>query len=44
MVSKLDHCLNDLLYRYKVGALKMEPVAIVWSAIIRVVFVPHCRY
>jgi formyltetrahydrofolate deformylase len=29
LVSKLDHCLNDLLYRYKVGALMMEPVAIV---------------
>jgi formyltetrahydrofolate deformylase len=29
MVSKLDHCLNDLLYRYKVGALSMDPVAIV---------------
>ncbi len=29
MVSKLDHCLNDLLYRYKVGALHMDPVAIV---------------
>jgi formyltetrahydrofolate deformylase len=29
MVSKLDHCLNDLLYRYKVGALAMDPVAIV---------------
>jgi formyltetrahydrofolate deformylase len=29
MVSKLDHCLNDLLYRYKVGALHIEPVAIV---------------
>jgi formyltetrahydrofolate deformylase len=29
MVSKQDHCLNDLLYRYKVGALPMEPVAIV---------------
>lgn len=29
MVSKLDHCLNDLLYRYKVGALRMDPVAIV---------------
>ena len=29
MVSKLDHCLNDLLYRYKVGALPMDPVAIV---------------
>jgi formyltetrahydrofolate deformylase len=29
MVSRLDHCLNDLLYRYKVGSLPMEPVAIV---------------
>ena len=29
LVSKQDHCLNDLLYRYKVGALKMDPVAIV---------------
>jgi formyltetrahydrofolate deformylase len=29
LVSKFDHCLNDLLYRYKVGALPMEPVAIV---------------
>jgi formyltetrahydrofolate deformylase len=29
MVSKFDHCLNDLLYRYRVGALVMEPVAIV---------------
>jgi formyltetrahydrofolate deformylase len=29
MVSRLDHCLNDLLYRYKVGALRMHPVAIV---------------
>lgn len=29
MVSKADHCLNDLLYRYKVGALSMDPVAIV---------------
>jgi len=28
MVSKLDHCLNDLLYRYKVGALPMQPVAV----------------
>ena len=26
MVSKLDHCLNDLLYRYKIGALPMQPV------------------
>jgi len=29
MVSRLDHCLNDLLYRYKIGALPMNPVAIV---------------
>src|SRR5260221_2152329 len=29
MVSKFDHCLNDLLYRYKIGALAMDPVAIV---------------
>jgi formyltetrahydrofolate deformylase len=29
MVSKQDHCLNDLLYRHKVGALRMDPVAIV---------------
>jgi formyltetrahydrofolate deformylase len=29
MVSKQDHCLNDLLYRYKVGVLPMDPVAIV---------------
>jgi len=29
MVSKLDHCLNDLLYRYRIGALPMQPAAIV---------------
>jgi formyltetrahydrofolate deformylase len=29
MVSRLDHCLNDLLYRYRIGALPMNPVAIV---------------
>src|SRR4030095_12341358 len=29
LVSTLYHCLNDLLYRYKVGALLMQPVAIV---------------
>jgi formyltetrahydrofolate deformylase len=29
LVSKLDHCLNDLLYRWRVGALAMEPAAIV---------------
>ncbi len=29
MVSKFDHCLADLLYRYRIGELAMEPVAIV---------------
>ena len=29
MVSRQDHCLNDLLYRSRIGALLMEPVAIV---------------
>lgn len=29
MVSKFDHCLADLLYRWRVGELPMEPVAIV---------------
>ncbi|BEP15564.1 formyltetrahydrofolate deformylase [Acidothermaceae bacterium B102] len=29
MVSKFDHCLNDLLYRYKVGSLNIEVPAIV---------------
>jgi formyltetrahydrofolate deformylase len=29
MVSRLDHCLNDLLYRYRIGALPMDPVAVV---------------
>jgi formyltetrahydrofolate deformylase len=29
MVSKFGHCLNDLLYRYRVGALPIEVVAIV---------------
>jgi formyltetrahydrofolate deformylase len=28
MVSKFDHCLEDLLYRVRVGELKMEVVAI----------------
>jgi formyltetrahydrofolate deformylase len=28
LVSRQDHCLNDLLYRYKVGSLPMTPVAI----------------
>ncbi|MFC3627749.1 formyltetrahydrofolate deformylase [Vogesella amnigena] len=29
MVSKLDHCLNDLLYRRKMGDLDMDVVAVV---------------
>lgn len=29
MVSKFGHCLNDLLYRYRIGALRVEIPAIV---------------
>ncbi|MBA4765435.1 formyltetrahydrofolate deformylase [Qipengyuania huizhouensis] len=29
MVSKFDHCLADLLYRWRIGELAMEPVAII---------------
>jgi formyltetrahydrofolate deformylase len=29
MASQLDHCLNDLLYRYRTGALRMEVPAVV---------------
>ncbi len=29
MVSKLDHCLNDLLYRWRLGELKVDIVAVV---------------
>lgn len=29
MVSKFDHCLNDLLYRYRTGQLNIEVTAIV---------------
>ena len=29
MVSKHDHCLNDLLYRYRTGALCMEIAAVI---------------
>ena len=29
MVSKLDHCLADLLYRWRTGDLNLQPVAIV---------------
>ena len=29
MVSRFDHCLADLLYRWRIGELPMEPVAII---------------
>ena len=29
MVSRIDHCLNDLLYRFRTGAIAMEVPAIV---------------
>ena len=29
LVSKQDHCLNDLLYRTRIGALPMDVAAIV---------------
>lgn len=29
LVSKFDHCLGDLLYRYRIGELNMEPVGII---------------
>lgn len=29
MVSKFDHCLVDLLYRWRIGELNIQPVAIV---------------
>jgi len=29
LVSKFDHCLADLLYRWRIGELAMEPTAIV---------------
>jgi formyltetrahydrofolate deformylase len=29
MVSKLDHCLNDLIYRWRMGELKMEIAGVV---------------
>ena len=29
MVSKFDHALGDLLYRYRIGELAIEPVAII---------------
>lgn len=29
MVSRFGHCLNDLLYRWRIGALKIEIVAVI---------------
>lgn len=29
MVSKFDHCLEDLLYRWRIGEMEMEPVGII---------------
>lgn len=29
LVSRLDHCLNDLLYRYRIGAIPMDIPAII---------------
>jgi formyltetrahydrofolate deformylase len=29
LVSKFDHCLTDLLYRWRIGELAMEPTAII---------------
>ena len=29
LVSKFDHCLGDLLYRYRIGELPMTPVGII---------------
>src|ERR1700728_3239684 len=29
LVSKFDHCLADLLYRWRIGELEMTPTAIV---------------
>lgn len=29
MVSKFDHCLDDLLYRHRTGELKMDVTAVV---------------
>lgn len=29
MVSKFDHCLEDLLYRWRIGELEMQPVGII---------------
>lgn len=29
LVSKFDHCLEDLLYRWRIGEMEMEPVGII---------------
>ncbi|GGB74910.1 formyltetrahydrofolate deformylase [Blastomonas aquatica] len=29
LVSKFDHCLADLLYRYRIGEIQMDPVGII---------------
>jgi formyltetrahydrofolate deformylase len=29
LVSKFDHCAVDLLYRFRIGELRMEPVAVI---------------
>jgi formyltetrahydrofolate deformylase len=29
MVSKFDHCLEDLLYRWRIGEMEMQPVGII---------------
>ncbi len=29
LVSKFDHCLEDLLYRWRIGELEMQPVGII---------------
>ena len=29
LVSKFDHCLGDLLYRHRIGELKIDPVGII---------------
>jgi formyltetrahydrofolate deformylase len=29
LVSRQDHCVNDLLYRHRIGALPIEPVGVV---------------
>ena len=40
MVSKHDHCLNDLLYRYRTGDLNIEIPAILAHIIVAATVVP----